>query len=90
MRVLDRHLYRLTAEDIMTNFDHSIEDGAEKLLMENKVYGFYPALDFHGAVWFEDGKFHCEVWHFGIHIDTVDADSLQEIMDTCSRQYGQG
>jgi hypothetical protein len=90
MKTLDRNLYKLTAEDIMSNFDHIIEDGAEELLKSNKIYGEYPAWNFHGAVWFEDGKFYCEIWQRHNHVNTVEASTLQEIMETCSCRYGQG
>ncbi len=46
--------------DIMSNFDHKIEPGAEKFLKTNKVYGNYSGWNFHGTVCF-DKVFKCQV-----------------------------
>ena len=88
MKVLDRDLYTETDEPVMSNFDHTIDDAAERLLKQNKVYSGYPAWNFHGDVWFEDGKFYCEIWQYHNHVNTVEASTLQEIMDTCCEFYG--
>lgn len=89
MKMLDRDLYRSIGDSsIMSNFDNKIEENAEELLKASKVYGVYSAWDFNGNVWFEDGKFYCEVWQYRFHIDTIEANSLEEIMEMCSEKYG--
>ena len=74
-------------DDVMTNFDGSIEDGAEETLKTGKVWGGYAAWDFYGKVWF-DGRFKCQIMQYHNHVNTIVADSLQEIMDEACSLYG--
>jgi len=75
--------------DIMTNFDHSIEKDAETRLKNENIYGDYPAWNFHGKVWFEQDEFHCEVWQYGNIKEIISANTLEELMNQVSNQYGQ-
>jgi len=74
--------------DVMSNFDHKVEDWAEEKLKSGDYYGGYAAWNFHGHVWFADGSFHVTIRCYGSHVDTVTEDTLQDIMDTCSELYG--
>jgi len=88
VKELNRDLYQECNEDLMSNFDHQIEPNAEELLKSSKIYGGYPGWNFHGDVWFEDNKFYCEIWQWGNHVNTLEAESLREIMDEASEYYG--
>jgi hypothetical protein len=79
---------RVLIDDVMSNFDHLIEDGAEDKLKNNYVYGGYPGWDFHGWVWHEQDKFHCEVSVYGTIQQIISADTLKELMAEVSLQYG--
>ena len=74
--------------EVMSNFDGVIEEDAEFRLMNEPSYGAYSAWEFWGAVWFEDGQFHCMIKRYCRHIDTISADSLQEIMDIACDRHG--
>ena len=87
MKKFNRDLYVEHGETLMTNFDHTIEPDAEQILKSGKIYSGYPAWNFHGEVWFE-GQFYCEIWVYGTHVNTLCADTLQEIMDKASEYYG--
>ena len=74
----------------MTNCDHVVDDGLEEELITNegKVYGIHSGYSFNGRVYYEDKKFHEEVWRFGDVVETLTADSLRELMlDVCDK-YG--
>lgn len=73
---------------IMSNFDNSIENWAEEKLKNEKVYGKYPGWHFCGRVWYENDKFHCEVWQYGYPIEIVSANNLEQIMKNVSNEYG--
>ena len=73
--------------DIMSNFDHVIDAGAEEKLKAGGVYGGYAAWNFYAEVWY-DKKFKAMVKQYRVHIDTIECDTLYEIMDTASKLYG--
>lgn len=74
----------------MSNFDHTIDSGLDSALRSEpeKVYANYSGWNFHARVWFENDQFHAEVSVYGAVMDTVSADSLQDIMDSVSSAYG--
>lgn len=75
-------------DDVMSNFDHDIDEAvAAKLVTGNYVAG-YPAWDFHGTVWFQDGVFKCQVKRYLAHVATIEAPTLRELMSECCRRYG--
>lgn len=87
MRRLDKN-ERKYIGDVMTNFDHSIDyELAPQLIGENS-YASYPAWDFHGSVWHEEGQYHCEIWQYRSYQETISAETLGEIMDIVSGEYG--
>ena len=75
-------------DSVMSNMDHEIDLDAEDKLKADKVYSSYPAWNFYSWVWYEVGKFHCEIWTYGCYRETITADSLQDIMDQASSKYG--
>ena len=75
-------------ESVMSNFDHQIDLGIAKKLKDGKYYSGYPAYNFHGTVWYDNGKWKCKIKRYRIHIDTIIADTLEEIMNEASEKYG--
>jgi len=74
---------------VMTNFDHTIDkELEEKLKSTPKTVAEYSAWDFHGQVFFKDGQFHCAVSQYKSFQKLVSAETLEEIMETCSGLYG--
>lgn len=76
----------------MSNFDHTIDSGMEQALKDkpNTVYGFHSARNFNGEVFFDrvSNKFVEHVYMFHNHIDTVEANSLQELMNEVNSRHG--
>lgn len=75
----------------MTNFDQSIDECLEAALMKEPklVFGRHSGWNFNGHVWFEDGRFHEEVWVYGSVREIISADTLVELMVAVSNEYGQ-
>ena len=73
----------------MSNCDHSIDDGLDEALRADPtVCAHYAGWNFSGSVWFKDGKFHCEVMCYHQVQETITADTLEDIMQEVSDQYG--
>ncbi len=77
-------------ECVMSNFDHSIDREIEKRLKNENVYAYYPGWNFCGDVWYdeENKMWNCLVWQFHIHIETIEAETLERIMEVCCERYG--
>ena len=74
--------------EVMSNFDHSIDKDIAKKLRETESYADYSAWNFHGTVWYENEQYHCEIWIYHCHENTISNQDLQEIMDEASYEYG--
>jgi hypothetical protein len=74
----------------MSNFDDSIDPGFEDALRSSpgKVFGLHAAWNFNGKVWFSDGKFFEEVWVYNRIEEILSANSLRELKDLASENFG--
>jgi len=74
----------------MSNFDNSIKDGLEKLLIENEAVGYsgHAGENFYGHVYYIDGVFKEDIWSYGIIVATMEATSLRELMNNVNDVYG--
>ena len=63
------------------------EKSLQEKLRSGKYYGSYAACNFYGLVWFEDEKFFCHIKRHYCHVETISADTLEEIMTTASEKY---
>lgn len=88
LRRRPKDLTEIADEVEMSNLDHSIDPGLEEALRERAVWARHSAWNFNGQVWFEDGTFFEEVWHYHVHIDTVGASSLEELMRAVNDLHG--
>lgn len=78
---------RPESEHTMSNFDHEIEDGLEADLKAGMRSEYY-AVNFFGRLWYEDGHFYCMVKRYHVHVATIKAETLQQIMDSASEMWG--
>lgn len=74
--------------DVMSNYDHEIEEGAEEKLRSGKFYGDYVAWDFHARVWFDGKNFKAMVKRYRVHVGTVTSPTLNAIMELASNEWG--
>lgn len=72
----------------MSNFDHSIDDGLSERLQEEKCFARHSGWEFNGLVWFEDNQFHEEVWRYRVYQETINANTLPELMKMVNDKYG--
>ena len=82
--------YYETTESVMSNFDHEINRDVEKELIENECYADYPGWGFFAQVVYDRDRklFICYVNQYHCHVDTIEADTLEEIMETCCNNWG--
>src|ERR1051326_4547734 len=74
---------------IMSNLDHSIDtDLAEQLMADSTVCAGHSASMHYGYVWFEEDRWHEQVWQYGAPLGVYSADTLQGLMDTVNIRYG--
>jgi len=71
----------------MSNCDHSIDEGLEEALQEGSLCQ-YSGWNFCGYVWFEDGRYICQVWCHKSPREEILADTLKELMEDVSSEYG--
>ncbi|MFA5714416.1 MAG: hypothetical protein WC998_01575 [Candidatus Paceibacterota bacterium] len=74
--------------EVMSNFDHVIDREIENKLREGKYCSSYTAWNFYGFIWFEDNRFKCQINQYGKHISTLEADTIDEIMNEACTNYG--
>ena len=77
------------SESVMSNFDHSIQEHVATAIKDQPLYSAYVGWNFCGKVWWQDDQWHCEIWTYGSYRQTISGDTLQEIMDEVSSEYGQ-
>lgn len=75
-------------EELMSNFDHSIDRKVEEAIKGKPYYAQYSGWNFCGYVWWENEKWHCEVWTYGSMDDVISANTLDDIMTEVSDKYG--
>ena len=75
-------------EGLMSNFDREIILETADAIKEKKLFSGYAGWNFHGKVWWQEEKWNCEVWCYGCWSKTVTCDTLEDIMDEVSSEYG--
>lgn len=82
--------YKEYSEAVMSNFDHEINESIAKKLKKENIYSQYAGWNFCGYVWWNRKikKWCCEVWQYRSHVETITANTLNEIMEDVSNKYG--
>ena len=70
-----------------SNFDHLLEDDAEKRLRAGKIL-IHAAHDFNGTIWFVDGTFYEQVWKYNALIETLSDETLPGVIEKANDEYG--
>lgn len=73
---------------VVSNSDGIIEESVAKAIKGEPLYAAYPGWNFHGTVWWEDGKWHCEVWVYHSWETTFSRDTLPELVTAVCDSYG--
>ena len=83
MTVLD------SANDVMSNLDGIVDEYvAQQLIDEPGSWSAYPGWNFHARVWHKGGKWYGQPWCYHVPQDIHEADTLEELRDSISDEYG--
>ena len=76
--------------DVMTNLDGSIDVKKEGQLKDGKSIGYYPAMNFHGTVWYDKKayKYRCLIMCYGHPQEIINGTSLKNIMSQACNKWG--
>lgn len=78
----------LPAADVMTNFDHSIDQAVAELLRAGDRWAYHSAANFHGVVWFDGGRWHEQVFVHRVPQGSLSAGTLEDLMKLVNDEYG--
>ena len=75
---------------VVSNFDHVIDfEVAEKLKSESGTFANFPGYHFYcDRVWYENERFHCEVWQYGVRRETISAVDIKSLHTAVCEKYG--
>jgi len=75
---------------IYSNFDHKLNTPLvqELVVKEGKAYSLHPAQNFCGYIWFENGKFHEQIWQYRSLIEELEDEDIQALIDEANSRYG--
>lgn len=80
--------YTHCGENICSNFDHIVDQSIVERMKTEKIVADYPAWNFHGSVWFKDGKFHCAVMQYHELSEIISADTFDEVKEEVCEKFG--
>ena len=75
-------------ESVMSNFDGIIDTKIVKAIKGKKLFSQYAGWNFCGRVWWQNKKWHCEIWQYRCYEKTITCNTLEEIMEEVSNKYG--
>jgi hypothetical protein len=78
-----------SGDEIMSNFDHKIDQEVVTKIKGNPLWAGYPGWSFYGKVWWSNEQWHCDVFVYGSLSKTISEDTLEEIMSGVSSEFGQ-
>ena len=84
--VLPEHLEEF--EGHYSNFDHEMPQGANEALRSGEFYIEHSAYGHWGTIWFQNGKFHEMVNRYTVHVATISADSIEEVIEDVNDRFG--
>lgn len=72
----------------MSNFDGQIDNGLDVALKGGQVFARHAAWDFNGRVWWDGERFREQVWVHGSPVQTLAAESLEDLMREVNDEFG--
>ncbi len=74
--------------DVITNFDHSIDEDVAEKLREGGTFARHAAWNFNGLVWFDGGRWHERVSVYGQTRNAYTADTLEQLRQIVNDEFG--
>jgi hypothetical protein len=75
-------------DEIMSNFCYEVDKNIENAIKDKQLWAGYVAWNFFGEVWYADEKWHCDVKQYKMYVDTISAETPEELMEKVSDIYG--
>lgn len=79
---------RISVGEVMSNLGCRINGDVEVVLRSGPYYAQHSAWEFCGYVWFADDIFHEQVKRYRVHVDTLSASTLPELMQLVNDKWG--
>lgn len=73
---------------VYSNFDHQESPNSEQRLREEKLLGTHAAQNFYGFIWFQDNKFHEQVWIHHSSKAEFESESLLSLIEEVNSNFG--
>jgi hypothetical protein len=75
-------------ENLMSNFDHEVNEVVAARMREAHLVARYPAWDFNACCWFSEGKYYAAVRVYRVLRATFAAETPQLLMNEVSIEFG--
>lgn len=77
---------------VMSNFEHTVEEGAEEGLRTTGMWAGHTAWEFYGHVWYEesDRLFHEVACRYHVPVGHYAAETLRDLMQVVNDAHGWG
>ncbi len=85
---LPKDFTEFEGEELMSNFDGQIEQATADAIKGEKLFSRYAGWNFNGLVWWQEDTWNCAVYCYGSLNKIVSEESLEEIMETVSEEFG--
>lgn len=71
-----------------SNFDYLWDDGGRDAVNSGEFFARHAAWNFNGCIWKDLDGYHEEVWVYHQHVATVDAETLDDLIEKVNSEYG--
>jgi len=75
-------------ENVCSNSEHAINQTIVERLKNEDSWSTYPGWDFCSYVWHEGNQYHAEIWCYKSHVETLSADTFEELKEEICCEYG--
>ena len=77
-----------TGKNLMSNFDHQVDDVVAQQLRDEQVMAVYPGWDFNALCWFADDRFHAAVYRYHVRRAIISASTPKKLMKAVCKAFG--
>lgn len=73
---------------VYSNYAHEFDEDVRKQLEKGNCSANHAAWNFHGTIWFDGQRWNEEIRCYRVLVETIVADSLQELIEESNTKYG--
>ncbi|MBS3074402.1 hypothetical protein J4447_03015 [Candidatus Pacearchaeota archaeon] len=74
---------------VFSNLDGILKEDIVDRLKEGECFSRHSAWDFNGSVYFNEGRFHEEVWVYCKLVEVLEGDTAMDVINQAREKYGQ-